>query len=114
MQVVAVTLSDQATYSRLGVFVSILIARHCFPLLTFVTSVPISSLLKAWEDVKVGQISREAKLGARLSCHLLLMLFQSVEGGMASPGRPSYTSGIKHSRDRHLFAYSIRNIVCLM
>merc|ERR1719433_345921 len=70
LQVVAVTLSDQATYSRLGVFVSILIARHCFPLLTFVTNVPISSLLKAWEDVKVGQISREAELGARLSCHL--------------------------------------------
>ena len=77
---VAGTLSDQATYSRLGVFVSILIARHCFPLQSFVTNVPISSLLKAWEDVKDSQISRQAELGARLSCHLLLMLFQSVEG----------------------------------
>ena len=77
---VAGTLSDQATYSRLGVFVSILIARHCFPLQSFVTNVPISSLLKAWEDVKDSQISRQAELGARLSCHLLLMLFQSLEG----------------------------------
>ena len=48
-------LSDQATYSRLGVFVSILIARHCFPLQSFITDVPISSILKAREDVKEGK-----------------------------------------------------------
>jgi hypothetical protein len=39
----------------LGVFVSILIARHCFPLQSFITDVPISSILKAREDVKEGK-----------------------------------------------------------
>ena len=105
-----VTLSDQATYSRLGVFVSILIARHCFQLQSFFYHVAISSLLKAWEEVKEGQSSREAEVGARLSCHLLLVLFQSVENSIPNPSRPSFGSGIKHSCDRQLLASSIRNI----
>ena len=48
----------------------------------------------------LGHSSREAEVGARLSCHLLLMLFQSVEG------TTKYGSGIKHSCDRQLLGKS--------
>ena len=65
LQVVA--LSDQATYSRLGVFVSILIARHCFPLQSFITDVPISSILKAREDVKEGKYKKKIYTGCFIS-----------------------------------------------
>lgn len=102
-----VPLSDQSIYNRLGVFVSILIARHCFQVQAFVSHVAIPSLLKAWDEVKEGHSSREAEVGARLSCHLLLMLFQSIEGSSA---KPSFGSGIKHSCDRQLLANAVRNI----
>jgi mediator of RNA polymerase II transcription subunit 12 len=100
----AVTVSDQSIYNRLGIFASILIARHCFLLESFVIHVTIPSLLKAWEEVKEGQSSREAEMGARLSCHLLLMLFQTVDSFMSNSGSNSpmhrnaspYGSGIKY------------------
>ncbi len=50
----SVSVSDQSIYNRLGTFVSILIARHCFQLHAFVIHVAIPSLLKAWEDMKVN------------------------------------------------------------
>ena len=49
-----VAIGDQSIYNRLGIFTSILIARHCFQLHSFVISVAIPSLLKAWEEVKEG------------------------------------------------------------
>ncbi len=82
-----VSVSDQSIYNRLGTFASILIARHCFQLQAFVITVAIPSLLKAWEEVKEAgpqqPPSREAEVGARLSCHLLLKLFQSVDSSFA-------------------------------
>ena len=116
-----VSIEDQSIYNRLGIFISILIARHCFQLQSFVISVAIPSLLKAWEDMKEDQSSREAELGARLSCHLLLKLFKTVESfqpnfyTMGSPSplmpRPStHASGIKYSCDRHLLSSAHRNI----
>lgn len=50
-----IPLSDQSIYNRLGVFVSILIARHCFQVQAFVSHVAIPSLLKAWDEVKEGE-----------------------------------------------------------
>jgi mediator of RNA polymerase II transcription subunit 12 len=115
-----VSIEDQSIYNRLGIFVSIMIARHCFQLQSFVISVAIPSLLKAWEDMKENQSSREAEMGARLSCHLLLKLFKTVEAfqpmfyTMGSPSpmpRPStHASGIKYSCDRHLLSSAHRNI----
>ena len=60
-----VNLNDPATSSRLGVFVSILIARHCFKLQSFVM-VGVQSLLKTWDDIKAGVCTKAAELGARL------------------------------------------------
>ena len=70
----------------------------------------IKKLIQIQSFSKTGQSTREAELGARLSCYLLLMLFQSVEGSVANPARTSYASGIKHSCDRQLLASSIRNV----
>lgn len=105
---------DHAIYNRLSIFVSILTARHIFPLQSFFINVAIPPLLKAWEDMKEGQSIREVETCARLSCHLILKLFKSVEtfqpmfytvGSPSSMPRPStHTSGIKYSCDRHLLA----------
>jgi hypothetical protein len=70
----------------------------------------IKKLIQIQSFSQTGQSTREAELGARLSCYLLLMLFQSVEGSVANPARTSYASGIKHSCDRQLLASSIRNV----
>ena len=40
---------------RLGVFVSILIARQCFSLQSFVVKVVTRSLVKAWNEGKILQ-----------------------------------------------------------
>ena len=128
-----VSTADSSIYNRLGVFVSILVARHCLQLQSFGLSVAIPSLLKAWEEVKEGNgvvsvechpsIREETEIGARLSCHLLLKLFQTVEPdfqehsmfysvGSPSPmPRPSaHSSGIKYSCDRQLLSSAHRNI----
>ena len=40
-----------------------------------------------------SQGQREVEIGARFSCHLLMMLFESV--GNTAPNRTQYGSGIK-------------------
>ena len=126
-----VSAADSSIYNRLGIFVSILVARHCLQLQSFGLSVAIPSLLKAWEEVKEGNgvddcnpsIREETEIGARLSCHLLLKLFKTVEPdfqehsmfysvGSPSPmPRPSvHSSGIKYSCDRQLLSSAHRNI----
>ena len=119
-----VSAADYSIYNRLGIFVSILVARHCLQLQSFGLSVAIGSLLKAWEEVKEGNgVVKETEMGARLSCHLLLKLFKTVEPdfqehsmfysvGSPSPmPRPSvHSSGIKYSCDRQLLSSAHRNI----
>ena len=118
--VTRVSLSDPAIYNRLGIFVSILTARHCFQLQAFGMTVAIPSVLKViWGETEGEQVEKFE--GARLSCHLLLKLFKTVESSseplfytMGSPSpmpRPSiHASGIKHSCDRQLLSSAHRNI----
>ena len=96
-----ISVSDQSIYNRLGVFSSILIARHCFQLQDFVTHVAITSMIKTYGDVKEGNSNREAEVGARLTCHLLLMLFQTVDGMFPNNQNrtSSYGSGIRYRYD---------------
>ena len=128
--VTKVSAADSSIYNRLGIFVSILVARHCLQLQSFGLSVAIPSLLKAWEEMKDGNgissesaIREESEMGARLCCHLLLKLFKTVEPdfqehsmfysvGSPSPmPRPSvHSSGIKYSCDRQLLSSAQRNI----
>jgi len=103
-------------HDRLGVFVSILIARQCFSLQSFVVGVVTRSLVKAWNEGK-GSPGHEAEAGARLSLHLLRKLFGTVESfqpcfyTIASPrAYPSNPLGIKLSCDRHLLAATHANI----
>ena len=72
-------MGDASIYNRLGIFASILIARNCFQLQAFVITVVTTSLIKAWEEVKTGRVAKDTKNGARLSCHLLLKIFRSVD-----------------------------------
>ena len=65
-------------------------------------------MMSAREQLKDRQLNTETEVGARFSCHLLLMLFQSVEN--SSPTRSGYGSGIKLSCDRQLLASHVRNI----
>ena len=101
---------------RLGVFVSILIARQCFSLQSFVVKVVTRSLVKAWNEGK-GSPGPDAEAGARLSLQLLRKLFGTVESfqpcfyTIASPrAYPANPPGIKLSCDRHLLAATHANI----
>ncbi len=121
-----VSVADQSIYGRLGTFAAILIARNCFSLQAFVISVAIPSLLQVWEKTKEGMPpgSKENEVGSRLSCHLLLKLFQSVDafppsfypsssGGTSPKAAASVThhpSGIRFSCDRHLLSSAHRTI----
>ena len=118
-----VSVGDASIYNRLGIFASILIARNCFQLQAFVISVVIPSMLQAWEEVKKGRVPKETENGARLSCHLLLKIFRSVDtlhsgnqlyyslgSPKPMPGPSSHTSGIRSSCDRHLLSSAHRNI----
>ena len=104
-----IDVSNQSNYNRLGIFVSILIARQCFQLQDFVKVVAINSLIKTYGEVQDGISSQQTELGARLTCHLLLMLFQTVEGTYPSMNQQQSSlngSGIKHRYVGHqLFVY---------
>lgn len=115
-----VSVADQTIYNRLGIFYCILSARQCFHVEAFVLRVAIPSLMRPWDELKVGPVLNESEIGARLSCHLLLKLFKSVDAiqpmfySMGSPQpmpRPStHASGIKYSCDRHLLSSAHRSI----
>eukprot|EP00095_Tigriopus_kingsejongensis_P004973 maker-scaffold96_size378025-snap-gene-2.33 protein:Tk04973 transcript:maker-scaffold96_size378025-snap-gene-2.33-mRNA-1 annotation:"mediator of rna polymerase ii transcription subunit 12" len=111
--------SDTPIDRQLGVFAAILIARHCFHLQAFVINVAIPSLLKAWEEVKDKTLTKESERGARLSCQLLMKLFESVDiyqptihfASQSSHSKPAaHPSGIYSSCDRHLLSSAHRNI----
>jgi len=53
-------------------------ARHCFSLEDFVVHIALPSLVKTCNDGR-GDIDIEVEAGARLTCHLLLRLFKTVE-----------------------------------
>lgn len=113
---------DTSIHNSLAVFTSILIARHCFSLGDFVRHIALPSLVKAGNEVKGDS---EAAAGARLTCHLLLRLFKTVEcpqpslysvgtspphplpGGTSTAGM---TSSICLSCDRHLLAAAHNSI----
>ena len=72
-----IDVSNHSNYNRLAIFVSILIARQCFQLEHFVMEVAIKSLIITYGEVQEGISSQQTEVGASLTCHLLLMLFQS-------------------------------------
>ena len=76
-----------------------MIARQCFQLQDFVKVVAINSLIKTYGEVQDGMSTIQTELGARLTCHLLLMLFQTVEGTYPNLNQQQSSlngSGIKH------------------
>ncbi|TRY73773.1 hypothetical protein TCAL_00950 [Tigriopus californicus] len=115
--------SDTPIDKQLGVFAAILIARHCFHLQAFVINVAIPSLLQAWEEVKEKSLTKETERGARLSCQLLLKLFESVDiyqptihfnsnqsTSSCHSKQAAHPSGIYSSCDRHLLSSAHRNM----
>ena len=106
-------------HNSLAVFTSILVARHCFSLENFVVYVALPALLQACNGGRTDT-PPETEAGARLSCHLLLRLFKTIE--CPQPGlytvstspNPVNTPGpahsIKLSCDRHLLAAAHKNI----
>ncbi|RXG58705.1 Mediator of RNA polymerase II transcription subunit 12 [Armadillidium vulgare] len=102
--------SSPTIHSSLSVFTAILIARHCFTLANFLNHVVFQSLKAAWNS---GIGNPDAEPGARLTCHLLLRIFKSVESpqpsqyGSVSPQNvPTSISqrNIRMNCDRYLLA----------
>ena len=115
-----VDVQDLSIHNSLAVFTSILIARHCFSLEDFVGNIALPSLAKACNEGR-GDADTEAEARGRLTCHLVLRLFKTVEcpqpalySVSTSPhplpsGNPRGYS-IKLSCDRHLLAAAHNNI----
>ena len=72
----------------------------------FLTEISLPCMILAKEQLKEGHLDPQSEVAARFSCHLLLMIFQSVEN--SSPTK--FGSGIKLSCDRQLLASHVRNI----
>ncbi|XP_020279147.1 mediator of RNA polymerase II transcription subunit 12 isoform X2 [Pseudomyrmex gracilis] len=115
-----VDVQDLSIHNSLAIFTSILIARHCFSLEDFVVHIALPSLVKTCNDGR-GDIDIEAEAGARLTCHLLLRLFKTVECPQPAlysvstsphplPSGNSRGYNIKLSCDRHLLAAAHNNI----
>ncbi|XP_037934116.1 mediator of RNA polymerase II transcription subunit 12-like [Teleopsis dalmanni] len=102
-------------HNSLAVFMCILVARHCFPLSDFVVKFALPTLVTA-----CAETTGDAEAGARLTCHLLLKLFKTIE--IPQPGLYSVstspnpinvvsnTTNIKLSCDRHLLVGAHKNI----
>ncbi|XP_053693573.1 mediator of RNA polymerase II transcription subunit 12 [Sabethes cyaneus] len=105
-------------HNALSVFTSILVARHCFSLENFVAHVALPALVQACKGR--SETTPEIEAGARLSCHLLLRLFKTIECpqpglySVSTSPNPITTAGqvhnIKLSCDRHLLAAAHKNI----
>ncbi|KAF2359628.1 Mediator complex subunit Med12 [Trinorchestia longiramus] len=94
--VAAVDLRDPRTaaaaHASLSVFTAVLIARDCFSFEELLDRVVVHSLKAAWNN---GKGNPEVEPGARLSCHLLLRIFQSIDSSQPAqycPGSPSSSS----------------------
>ncbi|XP_026323522.1 mediator of RNA polymerase II transcription subunit 12-like isoform X2 [Hyposmocoma kahamanoa] len=113
-------LHDAAAHDALAVFTCILVARHCFSLEDFVRHAALPSLLKACGGGGVSGNPANAPspdTGARLTCHLLLRLFKTVDTPQpglysvsTSPGPGGTAAGVRLSCDRHLLAAAHKNI----
>lgn len=116
-----VDIQNIAIHNALAVFTCILVARHCFSLENFVVHVALPSLVAAFKGGR--EISSEAEAGARLTCHLLLRLFKTIEilqpglysvstspNPIALAGGAGVGCNIKLSCDRHLLAAAHKNI----
>lgn len=113
-----VNIQNTAIHNALSVFTSILVARHCFSLENFIAHVALPALVQALKGR--SESTPEIEAGARLSCHLLLRLFKTVECpqpglySVSTSPNPITTVGqahnIKLSCDRHLLAAAHQNI----
>lgn len=98
-----------------------ILARHCFSLEDFVARIALPSLLKVKSlNEGRGDTAINAEAGMRLTCHLLLRLFKTVECpqpglySVSTSPHPLPTSqqpySIRQSCDRHLLAAAHNNI----
>lgn len=98
-----------------------LLARHCFSLEDFVARIALPSLLKVKTlNEGRGEAVGSVEAGMRLTCHLLLKLFKTVEcpqPGLYSVSTSPHpipagqqTYSIRQSCDRHLLAAAHNNI----
>ncbi|XP_062528646.1 mediator of RNA polymerase II transcription subunit 12 isoform X2 [Bombyx mori] len=113
-------LHDASAHDALAVFTCILVARHCFSLEDFMRHAALPSLLKACGGG--GSTGNPANApstdtGGRLTCHLLLRLFKTVDTPQpglysvsTSPGPGGAAAGVRLSCDRHLLAAAHKNI----
>lgn len=108
-------------HNSLAIFTCILVARHCFSLADFVGYFALPALPNACQVGGGGEITTDAEAGARLTCHLVLKLFKTIE--IPQPGLYSVsnspnpinavgptTLNIKLSCDRHLLMGAHKNI----
>ncbi|XP_059617864.1 mediator of RNA polymerase II transcription subunit 12 isoform X2 [Phlebotomus argentipes] len=113
-----VDVQNLSIHNALAVFTCILVARHCFSLENFVASVALPALVTVCNGAG-RDMTPEAEAGARLTCHLLLRLFKTIE--IPQPGLYSVSTSpnpiisgpacnIKLSCDRHLLAAAHKNI----
>ncbi|XP_048481682.1 mediator of RNA polymerase II transcription subunit 12 isoform X3 [Plutella xylostella] len=113
-------LHDASASDALAVFTCILVARHCFSLEDFVRHAALPSLVKACGGGAAGAHPANAPspdAGARLTCHLLLRLFKTLDTPQpglysvsTSPGPGGAAAGVRLSCDRHLLAAAHKNI----
>jgi len=84
-----VDIGQLKTHNALAVFVCILVARHCFSLADFVSKFALPTLARS---VSAGgaELSVDAEAGARLTCHLVLKLFKTLE--IPQPGMYSVST----------------------
>ncbi|XP_028966939.1 mediator of RNA polymerase II transcription subunit 12-like protein [Galendromus occidentalis] len=95
-----INLSDTSIHDNIAVFASILVARRCFSLQDFVVHVAIPSLLAASPVSSAAHGDENSEKGARLTCHLLLRLFRTMESITGAVPVGKYL--IKTACDRHL------------
>lgn len=115
-----VDIGQGKTHNALAVFVCILVARHCFSLADFVSKFALPTLARS---VSAGgaELSVDAEAGARLTCHLVLKLFKTLE--IPQPGMYSVSTSpnplhavgnndfsIRLSCDRHLLVGAHKTI----
>uniref|UniRef100_H3A096 Mediator complex subunit 12L n=1 Tax=Latimeria chalumnae TaxID=7897 RepID=H3A096_LATCH len=100
----SVDVSDLSFHDSLAIFIAILIAHQCFSLEDVVQHVALPSLLTA----ACGD--PDAEPGARMTCRLLLHLFQSPQVNSFPQASGKEVPGILSSCDRHLLAAAHNSI----
>ncbi|XP_055373234.1 mediator of RNA polymerase II transcription subunit 12 [Condylostylus longicornis] len=113
-----IDIQNHNVHNSLAVFTCILVARHGFSLENFVMKVALPALGNTCNNGR--ELSPDTEASARISCHLLLMLFKTIE--IPQPGlysvstspnpinANSSTCNIKLSCDRHLLVAAHKNI----